>query len=217
MRNKVNVVLALCVLGIGTLSPRVQGTTADTLDQRRNHIAGRPLFYSKNMDPGLPMPPIFDEVIQQIRNGVKISSETVQQCKEASWTYFYDLLIENDVQKPWDMLEADRVNYFMVMIKRSFISPEECMGTFGNMHLLNFLPDAIKRRQLVDDDPFLILCSIFPAVAQKDFDKAVEIYKELLGKDPLLARHALKCHEFPYPYNVDNERNAKFLKLAKAL
>ena len=210
-----NVTAALCALGIGVSLFHARG--ADTAGQRRNHIAGRPLFYARGMDPGVPMPSVFDEAIQQIRNGRKISSETLQQCEQEGKKYFFTLYVENDVHEVWDMLESDRVNYFIMVLKWSIIAPEKYMDSFGEMYLMNCLQDAIKRRRLIDDDPFLTLSLIFPAVVQNDLDTAIAAYKELLEKDPFLARHAVKCHEVRSSVKNINERNAEFLALAKEL
>jgi len=217
MTNNVRVAIALCVLGIGVLPPHLLG--ADTMsNQRRNHIAGRPLFYSKNMDPGIPTPPILDETILLVRNGQKVSNETVEKCVQANKAYYSDVFLENDVQRSWDLLEADRVNVVIVEIKLSVISPEKHLYVSAEYrHLFTFLPDAIKRRRLVDDDPFLALCAIFPAVMFGDFDSAIEAYTYLLEKDPFLAHHAVKCHEARGSHDVGNERSAEFLKRVKAL
>ena len=213
MTSKKNAIIALCVLGIGTLPFHAQD--ADTTTRERNPAAERTIV--RNMDPGVPMPPILDEAIQQIRKGGKVLDETIQQCVQESNRYFYSQKVENDVQETRDMLESDRVNYFVVCLKLAIISPENYTYKFGDWHLMYHLTDAIKRRRLVDDAPFLILCAIFPATGTGDFDTAIAAYKELLERDPFLARWAIKWHEIPYSYQASNERNAKFLKLAKAL
>jgi len=170
------------------------------------------------MDQGVPTPPILDETILLVRNGKKVSDEIVQQCAQANQAYYRVLYLENDVQNTWDFLEADRINVVIVQLKLSVISPEKHLHTSDKCwHLMNYLPDAIKRRRLADDDPFLALCAIFPAVAHGDFDTALEAYTYLLENDPLLARHAVRCHEVRVTYNVARERNAEFLKRAKAL
>ena len=212
MKN--NIATTLCVLVI--VAPFFHAHAAGMEEQRRNHIKELPLFYPKSMDSGISMPPVLDEAIRQIRNGKKISAETLQQCIQASTTYFSEVYFENNVQQSWDLLESDRVNVLIVQFKLAIIAPERYDYAFGDMEVMKYLQDAIKRRRLVNEDPFLTLCLIFPSVASEDFDGAVAAYKELLGKDPFLARYAVKALNVPHSFIRARERNMKFLQLISA-
>ena len=169
---KTSVLIAMCACGIGMSSLNAYG-----------------------MDPGLPPPPILDEVVQQVRAGVRISTNTVQQSQKEFWKYFSALQIENDVQDSWSMLESDRINYFMAGLKLSILSSGIENYRFAGSHVMKFLYEPIKRRRLTDDNPFLTLCFILPAADQADFDGARAAYKELLEKDPFLARYFAKHHK----------------------
>ena len=212
MKNKI--AITLCALAIGA---PFSHAFAELLEQPRTHIKESPLLYLKGMDPGVPMPPVLDEAIQQIRDGKKISAETLQQCVRVSDAYFSEVYVVNDVHQSWDLLESDRVNLVIVQFKLFVIAPDKYRYTFADMAVMEYLQDAVKRRRLVDEDPFLTLCLIFPSLYREDFDSAVAAYKDLLEKDPFLAQCAIKAIKVPHSFSSAREQNAKFLKLISAL
>jgi len=172
-------------------------------------------FCARGNDPGLPMPAIFDETITLVRKGEKIPAETLAQCEKAYKKYVADLFVENDVANAdyypasaWFFLEADRMNYFMVHVKMSIIQPEKYLKTFQEWGMLTTCHEGFKRLRLTDDSTLVLLCSICSAVKKGDEEYMVSAYKELLEKDPFLARHLLKFYTDP---------NTRFLQLIKGL
>jgi len=178
-------------------------------------------FCAHGQDPGLPMPAIFDETIALVRKGEKIPKETLEQCEKAYKQYVADLHVENDVAQDvaddfaanghwrWrNFLEADRMNYFMAYVKMSIIQPEKYLNMFQEWGMLTTCHEGFKRLRLTDDSALVLLCSICAAVKKGDEEYMVSAYKELLEKDPFLARHLLKFYTDP---------NTRFLQLIKDL
>ena len=165
-------------------------------------------FCARGAETGLPMPAIFDETITQVRKGEKIPRETLQQCELALTRYVADLHVENDVADPMDFLEADRMNYFMAHMKLEIAYPDKYLNQYRNWRLVKTCHEGFKRARLTDDSAFLTFCSIFSSLEQGDDAYTLAAYKELLEKDPFLARHTLKLFKNP---------NGRFLQLIKDL
>jgi len=189
-------------------------------------IAAQFLFaYSR--EDAVPLPKIQDEMIDKLRRGEVLTDADKQACRRAYTQYRNAVSVANNNNVSNDMfvprcLEADRMGCYIVIVKQAFI-----LNNF-TYPMTIFLREAtypnFKKQHLIDDDPFVALCCVLGALATpiRDFDYAVIAYKDLLEKDPFLAKTAYSWIEtFPTVYGkhvgTDPELNKKFLDTVKQL
>ena len=170
--------------------------------------------FAYNREDAVPIPAIYDTLIEKFRRGEKISEEEKQMSLAESREYRLAIDIANNTGEKDEWLEADRMGYYLGFVKHTILFEQKKYPMYDLMRG-NTARGFIKQ-YLIDDDPYVAFCRVITAVeiSVRDLDGAVNAYKDLLERDIFLADIAKKWIEETITvkhFTTDPEFNKKFL------
>jgi len=140
--------------------------------------------------PGAPLPAnpsLYDAALKKIRAGRELTAEEKAKCNTAHQQYFDDLCVKNETPLNTQFPEKDRTDYYIYSVKMSIIDFNTHGGWPFQSDLRLMVLSGLKKRIEENNDPFVVFCSIFPALDAGEQEYAAQSFNKLLKADVFLA------------------------------
>jgi len=169
------------------------------------------------------MLPILCEII----NGKPISPQDKEKWLEI-FSQYNTTLFEKYKTSNFNFPEPDRTTFYINANKMAIISPLKHGGWPFISTLRLYVLDELKTMIEKDNDPFVVYCSIFPALYRGENEYAAKSFDELMETEPALAkntimwsykyyRHSGQKVEWIVDYYTDKEMPDKIQNIADIL